>query len=115
MFGAVTKLLMKIAKAVLQQVLQGLQQQLKTVEDEAMQPMRQVLEQVSNGVWKGVGADAFVDEVSSIHLPGAGVVREQINTFHGNLVRAAEIMEEADKKASQSANQVVELFRKVFV
>src|SRR5215216_1157506 len=103
MFGIARKLLMKIAKAVLQQVLQGLQQQLKVVEDQAMNPMRQAVEQVTGGVWRGVGADAFVDEVSSISLPGAGVVREQINDFHNNLMRAQEIMEEADKKAQQNA------------
>lgn len=114
MFGIARKLLMKIAKAVLQQVLQGLQQQLKVVEDAAMAPMRQAIEQVTGGIWRGVGADAFVDEVSNISLPGAGVVRESINTFHGNLIRAEEIMEEADKKATQQARQVIELFRRIY-
>jgi hypothetical protein len=80
-----------------------------------MNPMRQAVEQVTGGVWRGVGADAFVDEVSSISLPGAGVVREQINDFHNNLMRAQEIMEEADKKAQQNARTVVELFRRIFV
>lgn len=114
MGGIANKVLLKVAKAVLQQVLQGLQVQLKTVEDSAMQPMRTAVEQVMNGAWRGVGADAFVDEVSNISLPGAGVVRDHINTFHGNLVRAQEIMEEADRKAQQSANQLVEIFRAIY-
>jgi uncharacterized protein YukE len=106
-------MLLKVAKAVLQQVLQGLDQQLNTVLEQAYNPMQGALEQVTSGVWRGVGANAFVEEVSSLHMPGVGVVGDQIRGLQANLQRAQEIMEEADRKANQSVRGVDEIFRRI--
>ena len=77
--------------------------------------MRGIVEQVvTAGVWRGTGADAFVDEVSNLHLPSSNIAKGHINTFAGNLVRAAQVMEEADKKAQEQVHQVADIFRKIF-
>jgi hypothetical protein len=108
-----TDLLLRVAKMVVQQVMQGLTQQLNVVLEQAYNPMQAVLEQVTGGVWKGVGADAFVEEVSSLELPGVGLIGDQIRGFQANLQRAEEIMEEADKKANQAVRGVDEIFRRI--
>jgi uncharacterized protein YukE len=106
-------LLLKVAKMVVQQVLQGLNQQLNVVTEQAYNPMQAALEEVTSGVWRGVGADAFVEEVSSLHMPGVGLIGDQIRSFSSNLQRAQEIMEEADKSANQQVRNIDEIFRKI--
>jgi hypothetical protein len=105
--------LIKVAKAVLQLVLLGLAQQLNIVAEQAAAPMRAAIGEVTGGVWRGVGADAFVEEVSSLTLPGVGLIGDQISTFASNLQRAQEIMEEADKKANQAVRGWSEIARRI--
>jgi hypothetical protein len=106
-------ILLRVAKAVVQQVYQGLQQQLNVVLEQAYNPMQAALEQVTGGVWKGVGADAFVEEVSSLYMPGVGLVGDQIRGLQANLQRAEEIMEEADQKANGAVRGIEEQFRRI--
>jgi uncharacterized protein YukE len=112
MFSPIS-LLLRVAKMVLQQVMQGLGQQLNVVREQAAAPMQAAIEEVTGGVWRGVGADAFVEEVSSLELPGVGVIGDQIGSLASNLQRAQEIMEEADKKANQQVRSIDELFRRI--
>lgn len=76
----------------------GLIQQLGVVEEQAMNPMKLIVEQVQGGtVWKGEGANAFVEEVQSISIPGVGQIGEHISFLNTNIKAAEEIMDRADE------------------
>jgi uncharacterized protein YukE len=111
MFGI--SVLLRFAAQVVQSVMQQFTQQLNVVQEQAFNPLQAVLQQVQSGVWRGVGADAFVDEVSSLTMPGIGIIGDQIRTFQGNLQHAAEIMEAADQQASQTVQAVEEVFSQI--
>ena len=92
------QILIRIARAVLKMVLQQLMQQFNILQEQVMSPMRQMVQQVTDGVWIGEGANAFVDEVSSIMIPGVGRVADDVDFFRNGLQKAEEIMDQLFEK-----------------
>lgn len=109
-----TRALLRFARQVVQNVLSQLNQQLNIVESAALSPMRTMVQQVSNGVWRGQGANAFVDEVSSLMIPGVGQVGQHITFVSTNLQRASDIIDQADAQVNSLVNQVDDLFGSVY-
>ena len=99
--GFITKFLMRLAKAVLNNVQNSLMQQLNVVQDQVQAPMRAMVQQVTNGIWIGEGANAFVDEVSSLFIPGAGKVAENISGMQRNLNFARDVIDRADEEVDR--------------
>ncbi len=106
--------LLRLARQVLQIVLSQLTGQLNIVQDQALAPMRGMVQQVSNGVWIGEGANAFVEEVSSLMIPGVGQVADHITSLHKNLQRACDIIEQADSQVKTKINPVGDIFDAIF-
>jgi hypothetical protein len=113
MFNIVGALL-RFAAQVVQTVMGQFTQQLNVVAEQALNPLQSVVQIVTGGAWRGVGADAFVQEVSSLAIPGVGIVGEQIRTFQNNLHRASEIMIQADNQANQAVQGLGDIFDKIF-
>lgn len=95
------RLLMRLARSILQNVLQGLMQQLNVVEQMAMAPLKMMVQTVVGGAWKGQGADAFVNEVQSILVPNVDTVKEHITTTSKNLDFARTRIEQGDQSVEQ--------------
>ncbi len=100
------KKLMRLAKAMVRQVTSQMTQQVKVVQDAAIQPIRQVIAQVTGGVWRGRGADAFVAELSTLMVPGVGRVAQEITTVHQDVTKACETMERADSQARSAVSSL---------
>jgi uncharacterized protein YukE len=105
--------LIRFARQMVQSVLSALTQQLNIVEEQALNPMRMVIQAVTGGVWRGAGADAFVEEVSSLMIPGVGQVTDQVRTFQSNVQRATEIMDQADADSTRLVQGVVDTFSNI--
>ena len=105
--------LLRFAEQVVQSVQQSFTQQLNVVTEQAFNPMQAILQQVENGAWTGVGADAFKDELSNLHMPGVGLIGDQVQNFQKNLQQAAQIMTKADQDAHQGVQSMVEVFEKI--
>ena len=99
--GFFASILLRIAKAVLGQVLQGLMQQFNVVQEQALAPMRAMIQAVTGGIWIGQGADAFVEEVSSLMIPGVGKVGNNISKMRADLEHARDVMDQADQDVSR--------------
>jgi hypothetical protein len=90
------KLLMRLARAILDQVLQGLSQQFNIVQEAAMAPIKAIIGQVTGGLWVGKGADAFVNELSSIAVPGVTRIGDAITAKITKLGKSRDIVDQAD-------------------
>ncbi|MCG8346233.1 MAG: hypothetical protein MI924_00450 [Chloroflexales bacterium] len=97
----ITKILIRLARAVLDNVLSQLMQQFNVVEEQALSPMRNMIQQVTDGIWIGEGANAFVEEVSNLMIPGVGKVGEQISTINTNLQFARDTIDRADEEVDR--------------
>jgi uncharacterized protein YukE len=105
--------LIRFAQQVVQMVMQQATQQMNVVLEQAFNPIQATVQLVQGGAWKGIGADAFVEEVQSLHMPGVSLIGEQIREMVSNLQQAGEIMMEADKQANQAVRSLDELFGRI--
>lgn len=106
--------LLRFARQVVANVLSQLTQQLNIVQQQAMAPMRMMIQQVTGGVWVGDGANAFVQEVSSLMIPGVGKVGENITTMQRNLNRAIEVMDRADQQVNNMVRGLADVFNGIY-
>ncbi len=106
--------LLRFARQVVANVLSQLTQQLNIVQQQALAPMRQMIQQVTGGVWVGDGANAFVQEVSSLMIPGVGKVGENITTMQRNLNRAIEVMDRADQQVNNMVRGLADVFNGIY-
>jgi uncharacterized protein YukE len=106
--------LLRFARQVVQNILGQLMQQFNVVQEQALSPMRAMVQQVTGGVWIGEGANAFVEEVSSLMIPGVGKVGEQITTMQRNLNHAVETMDQADSQVTGLVNGLSDVFSNIY-
>jgi uncharacterized protein YukE len=106
--------LLRFARQVVANVLSQLTQQLNIVQQQALAPMRMMIQQVTGGVWVGDGANAFVQEVSSLMIPGVGRVGENITTMQRNLNHAIEVMDRADQQVNNMVRGLSDVFGGIY-
>ena len=111
---SIMKMLIRLAMKVVQSVLSQLTQQLNVVQEQALAPMRQMVQAVMGGIWVGDGANAFVDEVSSLMIPGVGRVADNITMIHKNVQHAADVIQQADQQVSSKVNGLADIFGSIF-
>jgi uncharacterized protein YukE len=111
---SILSVLLRFARSVVQNVLGQLTQQFNIVQEQAFKPMQAMVQQVTDGVWVGKGADAFVEEVSSIMMPGVGKIGDGINVFSKNIQNAMDVMDRADEQVSGFVNSLGDIFGGIF-
>ncbi|MCU0497382.1 MAG: WXG100 family type VII secretion target [Anaerolineae bacterium] len=108
--GILKRILLKIARMVLQQVLNQITQQLNIVEDQVKARLEGFVKEVVGGVWKGDGANRFVDEISSEAIPMLGNLAESIVNIGSSIRSAEQIMDQADARCRQIAESLTSVF-----
>lgn len=104
--------LFRFVRKVVEGVLSQLMQQLNVVQELALAPMRAMIQQVVGGVWRGEGANAFVQEVSTMMIPGVGQVADTITTLNRNLTFAQNAIDRADEEVSKIVkSKILETFQ----
>jgi uncharacterized protein YukE len=93
--------LVRMARSVVDNVLSQLLQQKNVVLEQAMRPMEAMVQQVLGGIWIGKGADAFVQEVRSIMVPGVRTIDTNLGTFSRNIQFARERIDRADSDVAK--------------
>lgn len=109
-----TSVLLRFARQVVQNILSQLTQQFNIIQEQAYSPMQAMIQQVMDGVWVGKGADAFVEEVSSLMMPGVGKIGEGISTYSKNVQNAIDVMDRADEQVSGIVNALGDIFDSIF-
>ena len=108
------KFLMRLARKAVENAMSGLMQQFNIVQEQAHRPMQMMVQQVVGGAWVGRGADAFVEEVSSIMMPGVGRIGDDISTFRGNIQNAVDVIDRADEQVNNAVSSLGDLFSGIF-
>jgi hypothetical protein len=106
--------LLKIARAVLNQVTNQIEQQIKRLMEEVVSPLRDAQRLVSSGtIWQGKGADRFVSEIETDLLPRLHVVTQSLNDLNKNIMGARDILDQADRNASAEISDLAETFDRI--
>jgi len=93
--------LIRLARAVVENVLSQLMQQKNIVAEMALRPMETMVQQVVGGMWIGKGADKFVQEVQQMMIPNVRISETSIDTMSRNIQFARERIERADQDVAR--------------
>lgn len=97
----VSDAMLRLVRQLLETVLSQLAQQVTTVQEMALAPLRLMIQQVVGGIWIGEGANAFVEEVTNLLIPDVTLIGEDITQFSKNLGSARDIIEKADEEVDR--------------
>lgn len=106
--------ILKIARSIVNSVMSIITSQLNIIQDAITSPLRTMVQQVTNGVWRGDGANRFVQEMTSEVIPQLTHIGSMGNSFGGAIRKAMDLMDSADKRAASKANELFDVFGKIF-
>ena len=106
--------ILKLVYSAVNSVMGMIRKLLNQVTQEITSPLRAMVQQVTGGVWKGDGADRFVNEMNSMVIPSLLSIVGINTSFIGALQRSTEIFQQADKMATSKANELVDIFGNIF-
>jgi len=106
MFGGIFKLMFHIVEGVINQILS----QVKIIEDAVTNPLKAIISQVTGGIWKGDGADRFVQEMTSEVIPSLVNIMN-VNQGYASAIRhSVERMQQAEQQAAKAAQTLLDVF-----
>ena len=108
-----TRIFMRIAKAVVQQVLGQLTQQMTSLQDLVQAPIQAMVNEVTGGIWVGEGANAFVEECSTLFIPGAEQIHGAVGIIGSSINSALDLMDEADNKSRGIVDDLAGVFSSI--
>lgn len=92
---------LRIARTVLNSVLNQLDRQLITVRSQALNPLHTVIQQQIGSIWRGQGAEEFAEELNSLVIPYVGRVADEIAQLGTELRTARKVIEQVDVNLSR--------------
>ena len=113
--GGVAGGLLKVVTSAVDSVVGVLGKQQGMIEDMVQAPVQAIIGEVTDGIWTGAGADAFIEECNSIFVPNAASIIDEIGAGIGSITAAVETMQQADQKAASLVTDgLTELFEGIF-
>ncbi len=109
MFG-----IFKLARAIVQSVTGMITAQINLIQNAITSPLKGFVQQVTGGIWKGDGSVKFVNEMTSQVIPQLVSIGNINMSFSEAIKKAVETMNQADKQAASKANELFDVFGKIF-
>ncbi|MDX2160958.1 MAG: hypothetical protein SF162_06495 [bacterium] len=108
------KRLLKIAKQVLAgQVIAVVNNQLNIVESQVQNVIRQHIAGLTSDVWRGDGAQRFIDDITDECLPQIARACENVRVTNRNIEVSRDTLEDADQRVKASVNRIVTAFERI--
>lgn len=109
MFG-----IFKIARSIVQSVTGMITAQINLIQNAITSPLKGFVQQVTGGIWKGDGSVKFVNEMTNQVIPQLVNIGNMNMSFSEAIKKAVETMNQADKQAASKANELFDVFGKIF-
>ena len=106
--------ILRIVRSVVNHVISMITSQVNIIQDAVTSPLRGLVQQVSGGIWKGEGANRFVQEMTSEVIPSLVNIGSMNMGFGNGIKKALDIMDQADRQAQSKANELFDVFGKIF-
>jgi hypothetical protein len=104
----------KFVRNIVSNIMNQVTQQVNMIQDAVTSPLRASVNQVMGGMWKGEGANRFVAEMTSEVIPMLVNIMGFNTNFVSALKRTVDRMEQAERQASSRAQQLFDVFNKIF-
>ena len=106
--------ILKLVYSAVNGVMGMINKLLNQITQEITSPLRVMIRNVTGGIWKGDGADRFVNEMNSMVIPGLLSLVGINTSFLGALKKSTEIFQSADKMATSKAKEMEDVFGNIF-
>jgi hypothetical protein len=106
--------IIRIAKSIVRNLIKQVLQQVNIIQTLVTYPIRAMVQSVTNGIWKGNGADRFVAEMTSDIIPALTNIMDTGTKFGGQIEKGLDLMEQAEQKAKGLAGQLFDVFSNIF-
>jgi uncharacterized protein YukE len=94
---SVPSALLRLANPVVRNIISQILNRLNVVEEQAMNPIKAMVQAVTDNIWRGEGANAFVEEVTSLLIPNVESILAKLGKTSNDLNHAVETIEQADE------------------
>lgn len=109
MFG-----LFKWVEDLVNNVINQVLQQVNIIQDAVTSPLRAIINQVTGGIWKGDGANRFVQEMTSEVIPMLVNIMGFNTNFANAIKKSQDTMQQAVNQATSQAQTLMDVFGQIF-
>lgn len=110
MFGGIFKLMFDVVDGVINQIMS----QVRVIEEAVTSPLRGLIGQVTGGIWKGDGADKFVQEMTQDVIPMLVNIMNVNQGYSSAIRRSVERMQQAEQQATHTAQTLLDIFGQIY-
>jgi uncharacterized protein YukE len=114
MVASMINTLLRIARTVVQNVRNTVNQQVNLVQEAVYKQLQQIVTNVLNGIWKGDGATRFAEEMQQEVLPSLNNLTQSFVNHNNSISKAEEVMFMADANAARMAGALVDEYRNIY-
>ncbi len=107
--GLILKLVMKVLEAVLSEITK----QVNRVQSEVLNEMTKMVSSGFDDFWRGEDADQFKEKILKMAVPKAQDIVGIVGKVGGGIKQASDIIQNADKKATQIVGDIASEFSKI--
>ncbi|MGB1250288.1 MAG: hypothetical protein ACPG8W_06620 [Candidatus Promineifilaceae bacterium] len=108
-----TQTYMKTNRANVEMVIKQLSEQARLIEEQIQAQAQGTVNTIQSGMWRGNGADRFVEEIQTTYIPDATRVVESCQLAINSIIRAIELLDEADTRTMTMASGLEDLIRQI--
>jgi hypothetical protein len=95
-------------------IISSILQQFNFIQDLITAPLRGMISQVTNGMWKGDGANRFVDEMTREVIPMLASILTGGSSFAGSIKKSMDHMNIGFQSANSMAQGLFDNFNNIF-
>ena len=105
---------LKIIFSAVSGIVSQIMQQVNIVQQAITAPLRQWVSAVTGGIWKGDGANKFVEEMTSQVIPQLASIMVINTNFANSIKKSLDTMQQAVNSATNIANTLGDIYNAIF-
>ena len=105
--------ILKFVKKLVEAVLNEVNKQMNRVQNEVLNEMTKMIGAGFDDIWRGEDADQFKEKIKNIASPKATDIIGVLTKVTAGLQQAGDIIQGADKKATQIVGDIASEFSKI--
>lgn len=101
MLGSISDAALSFAKSVLEDVVGGFTQQQSLIEDMVAMPIKMMMDEITENVWRGKGSEAFKNDCAQLIAQEVTGIIGGITTKTNNLRTVANTLEQCEDNTAR--------------
>jgi hypothetical protein len=110
MFGGLFKFVENMVSGAMSQIMK----QVNVIQDSVTSPLRSLVNEVTGGMWKGEGANRFVQEMTSEVIPMLVGIMGFNTSFVNAIAKGMNRTNQAINQATSKAQTLFDVFNSIF-